>query len=210
MSVPERLTTVVEVTGKGVTDAERGTTRVEVKVAELGLKDYSTPLFVDATDAQSMEPGQNYLASLIRGPVKRDKDGTYASHYFWNWGGFGDPNQVAAQAEAAAGAPPLVQAAQNLGGQVVGQTPAQTSQTVGQMFVDAKNMSIERQTAAKAATDMYVAQVSNGLQPDWDSNFAQVLDRIQNGPVETHYNADGELEQPIAPDSVEVPEVPFA
>ena len=172
MTVPETITTAIRIEGKGVSNAERGTTQVKAFVDELGLKDYSTPLFVTIADAAQMEPGQTYLASLKRGVIKANKDGSYASHFFWDWLGVGDPNQVAAQHEAQAAVPAAPAPAGN-----------PTLVTAGQQWVDGKNQSIERQVAAKAATEMYVAALANGLVPDWDKDFAQVLDRIQNGPL---------------------------
>lgn len=178
MNVPESITTTVVVENKGATDASRGTTQVKVFVEELGLKEYSTPIFVPAAQAATMEPGMPYLASLRRGNMKKDKTGDYASHYFWDWVGFGDPNVAVAQQEAAAAAPP---AAAPQGAVAPGQD-AWTSATVGQRFVDSKNQSIERQVAAKAATELFVGMLNAGQTADWDKWFEQVLDRIQNGP----------------------------
>ena len=72
MAVPTAVTTTIEIVSVGATNADRGTTRMEVKIPELGFRDFPTPLFVDATDASNMNPGQSYLVKLVQGSLKKE------------------------------------------------------------------------------------------------------------------------------------------
>jgi hypothetical protein len=166
---------------------------MEVKIPELGFRDFPTPLFVDATDASNMNPGQSYLVKLVQGSLKKDKDPESSLSYFWNYSGFANPEDVQVQPAA-----PAAKAAASV-------PTAATSAAAGQQWVDTKNQSIERQVAAKCATDLYIKQLETSVAADWDSNFNLVLDRIQNGPFVPEqetveelpmYNAEGELVYP--------------
>ena len=166
-------------------NGEPGTT-LELGGSAFGSQ-YPIKVFVPAEAAAAIALGGTYAFVLVSENLKRGKTGEKPYDYYWGYRSIATGAAAQPQSE---GTPPLVNAAVAMGGQVVPQPQAQRP--------DATRTSIERQTAAKAATDMYVAQLTNGLAPDWDTNYAQVLDRIENGPVEA--------QEALIPDSAEVPD----
>lgn len=199
MSVPEQIATVARIESMGAANADRGTTQVKVFVEDLGLKQYATPLFIPSDLAAGLVAGQSYNMTLRRGRKKDGKAGSFASEYQWDWVPDGTPvieappapsDGPTPQQEASATTwpggntlvqPTLVLEAVASGRQVAVGQPVPVEPRLHLTDWD-KHISIQRQVAAKAATEIYVAQLTKGLSPEWDEWYTLIVDRIENGP----------------------------
>ena len=207
MTVPvANITTTIKIESIGATDASRGTTQVKAFVEELGIKQYSTPIFVKSVDAAQMLAGDTYLVTLLRGNLKPGKDKNYASNYYWDYAGPGDPNAVAAAAEA----PPATQEPL-VASEPYHPAPSPPPRPAAYVSDWDKHTSIQRQVAAKAATEILISGILTPFAMDypryiipeggtplaapvplspplphpgiiWDGWFELIIDRIENGP----------------------------
>lgn len=121
MSVPTSLTTTIRIESKGA--SKNGDTQVKAFCEELGIKNYSTPLYVPDEDALGMLAGATYPAYLVRGKLKDGKQGDYGNEFYWNWLGY-----EASSDQAAAESPPAQPAPATGDGQVAPPSPPGGSQ----------------------------------------------------------------------------------
>tara|TARA_Y100000310_G_C20527692_1_gene736884 strand:+ start:432 stop:1106 length:675 start_codon:yes stop_codon:yes gene_type:complete len=78
----------VTATVESVGAVENGQVQIKIKSQEVGAVRYPIPLFLP--ESCGAQAGYDYPAVLSRGKLKRDKDGSYDNHYFWNaveWNG---------------------------------------------------------------------------------------------------------------------------
>jgi hypothetical protein len=97
VSVPTELHAKIELESRGAADASKGTRQWRVKIPELGIKNFGTPMYIPLGVCQDWEVGETKYVHVGRNDRPKDgKQGEYASDYFWNYVGPGDPNAAVA------------------------------------------------------------------------------------------------------------------
>lgn len=100
-TIPNELHTQIELESRGKADAAKGTRMWRVKIPDIGVRNYSTPMFIPLAACQDWEEGETKFVHIGRGDrPKEGKQGQYASDYFWNYVGPGNPNAAVAQSES--------------------------------------------------------------------------------------------------------------
>jgi len=101
MDIPEQLTTTLTIDKLGAVNTERGTQMINVFIPEIGIKQYSAPMFfpLDVVEANDFKAEGTFTATISRGILKKDKlgqekPGEWANEYYWNFVGFDDPSWV--------------------------------------------------------------------------------------------------------------------
>ena len=118
-----------------------GLVRFIIRSKEWNTK-YPVPVKVDKQGAAMMELGHEYTVMLKRERLKKDKTGQYLTDYYWGWNGLAEPGM-----EDRPESTP---------------TPADDRAEVPQAnHRDATGVSIERQTALKAAVETFAALPEN-------------------------------------------------
>ena len=97
---------------------------------------YPVPVKVDKQGADMMQLGHEYTVMLKRERLKKDRTGQYLTDYYWGWGGIAEKGMEDKTPETP-------------------DTPASNGRSL-----DPTRDSIERQTALKAAVEVYTARVN--------------------------------------------------
>jgi hypothetical protein len=119
MDIPEQITTTLTVKDLGAVNAVRGTQKIDLFIPEIGIKEYSVPMFIptDVIAVKDLKPKDTFTATISRGTLRKDKDGQikpgdWANEYYWDFVSLKDdteaPTQPAATAEPAAAPQPTV------------------------------------------------------------------------------------------------------
>lgn len=141
----------VTATVESVGAVENGQVQIKIKSQEVGAVRYPIPLFLP--ESCGAQAGYDYPAVLSRGKLKRDKDGSYDNHYFWNaveWNG--EPVSQQRQQPQQPSAP---QAPTQAPQQPV--QPRNAQQGRKPPVLDPRQESIEAQVALKAAVELVIA-----------------------------------------------------
>jgi len=141
----------VTATVESVGAVEAGQVQIKIRSQEVGAVKYPIPLFLP--ESCGAQAGYDYPAVLSRGKLKRDKDGSYDNHYFWNaveWNG--EPVSQQRQQPQQPSAP---QAPTQAPQQPV--QPRNAQQGRKPPVLDPRQESIEAQVALKAAVELVIA-----------------------------------------------------
>ena len=158
------------ITGKAEKFSGQGDHGIEYDLDGKGFgSQYPIKLFIpDGGPDLQLQAAYNLV--LASENQKKNNDGSLPWHYYWGFRRISDGTEpvtppsapVQAAAPSGAGTP----------------TAAAASAPAPRFGEFERNQSIQRQVAAKCATDMVVS----GVSQDWDASYVVILDRIENGP----------------------------